>query len=90
MSEGNGLIEMMLAGLGIRQHLRPFVQTHLDSGMLVEIMHDWTRPSLLFHIIYPLNRHQNAKLKVFIDWLAYRFSNAEARSRSFVFADKKT
>lgn len=69
VNEGNGLIEMMLAGLGVGQHLRRFVQPHLDSGELVAVLDDWTRPAIPFHIVYPPNRHQSARLKVFVDWV---------------------
>lgn len=72
-NEGNGLIRMMLAGLGIGQHLRRFVQPHLDSGELVAIMENWTRPAIPFHILYPPNRHQSARIKVFVDWVLDTF-----------------
>lgn len=72
-NEGNGLTALMLAGLGIGQHLRPMVQPYLDSGQLVELLPDWTRPTLPFHAIYPPNRNQNARLSVFIDWLISTF-----------------
>ncbi|POD70920.1 LysR family transcriptional regulator [Pseudomonas syringae group genomosp. 3] len=77
-NEGNGLTALMLAGLGIGQHLRPMVQPHLDSGELVELLPDWTRPTLPFHAIYPPNRNQNARLSVFIDWLVYTFGQGPA------------
>jgi len=40
---------------------------------LVPVLADWTRPATPLHIIYPPNRHQNARLKVFIDWVIERF-----------------
>lgn len=68
-NEGNGLIGIMLAGLGVGQHLRRFVQPYLDSGELVAVLDDWTRPAIPFHIVYPPNRHQSARLKVFVEWV---------------------
>ncbi|QOL13460.1 LysR family transcriptional regulator [Dickeya dianthicola] len=68
-NEGSGLINLMLAGLGIGQHLRRFLQPYIDSGRLVEILPDWSRPSIPFHAVYPPNRHQSARLKVFVDWV---------------------
>lgn len=68
VNEGSGLIGMMLAGLGVGQHLRRFVQPYLDSGELVAVLGDWKRPAIPFHIVYPPNRHQSARLKVFVDW----------------------
>lgn len=72
-NDGSGLTSMMLAGLGIGQHMQAVVQPWLDSGELVEILPEWSRPSVSFHAIYPPNRHQSARLRVFIDWLVTRF-----------------
>ncbi|KAA0973012.1 LysR family transcriptional regulator [Pseudomonas sp. ANT_H12B] len=72
-NDGNGLKEMMLAGLGIGQHFRRIVQPYLDAGELVPLLEDWSRPAMPFHVIYPTNRHQNARLKVFIDWVIQMF-----------------
>lgn len=74
-NEGTGLIEMMRTGLGIGQHPRRFVQPYLDSGELVEIMKDWSLPTIPLHAIYPPNRHQSARLKVFIDWMIQTFKD---------------
>ncbi|WP_437649048.1 hypothetical protein [Sorangium sp. So ce362] len=43
-NDGNGLLEMILSGPGIGQHLRRCVQPYLDSGELVALLEDWTRP----------------------------------------------
>lgn len=72
-NEGNGLTELMRAGLGIGQHLKRFVQPYLDSGELVAILEDWSRSPIPFHAIYPPNRHQSARLKVFVDWVLNKF-----------------
>jgi LysR family transcriptional regulator for bpeEF and oprC len=72
-NDGNGLKEMMLAGLGIGQHFRRIVQPYLDTGELVAVLEDWSRPAMQFHVLYPPNRHQNARLKVFIDWVIQTF-----------------
>lgn len=72
-NDGNGLTSMMLAGLGIGQHMRAVVQPWLTSGELVQLLPEWSRPSVSFHAIYPPNRHQSARLMVFVDWLITRF-----------------
>ncbi|WP_395855477.1 LysR substrate-binding domain-containing protein [Cystobacter fuscus] len=74
-NEGNGLLALMLAGLGIGQHLRRCVQPYLDSGELVPLLEDWSRPPLPLHVIYPPNRHQHARLKVFVDWVRRTFGD---------------
>lgn len=73
-NEGNGLREMLLAGLGVGQHFRRIVQPYLDSGELVAVLEDWSRPAMPFHILYPPNRHQNARLKAFADWVVQKFA----------------
>ncbi|MDQ0039672.1 LysR family transcriptional regulator [Variovorax boronicumulans] len=72
-NEGNGLKEMLLAGLGVGQHFRRIVQPYLDSGELVAVLEDWSRSAMPFHILYPPNRHQNARLKAFADWVVQKF-----------------
>ncbi|NWB27955.1 LysR family transcriptional regulator [Pseudomonas gingeri] len=73
-NDGHGLMEMMLAGLGVGQHFRRIVQPWLDTGELVPVLEDWSRPAMPFHLVYPPNRHQNARLRVFIDWVIQTFS----------------
>jgi DNA-binding transcriptional LysR family regulator len=73
-NEGNGLKEMLLAGLGVGQHFRSIVQPYIDAGQLVPVLQDWSRPAMPFHVIYPPNHHQNARLKVFIDWVIQTFA----------------
>lgn len=74
VNEGNGIIGMMLAGLGVGQQLRRFVQADIDAGRLIPVLESWRQPLLPFHIIYPPNRHQNTRLRVFVNWLTARFS----------------
>ncbi|SEK27296.1 transcriptional regulator, LysR family [Stigmatella aurantiaca] len=72
-NEGNGLLAMILAGLGIGQHLRRIVQPYMDAGELVPVLEGWSRPALPLHVIYPPNRHKNTRLQVFIDWVIQTF-----------------
>lgn len=74
-NDGNGLKEMLLAGLGIGQHFQRVVQPYLDGGQLLQILPQWSRPAIPLHVLYPPNRHQNARLKVFIDWLLRTFGD---------------
>jgi len=68
-NDGNGLLAMMLADMGIGQHFTRMVQPQVDAGALIPLLQEWERPLMPFHILYPPNRHQNARLKVFVDWL---------------------
>ncbi|WP_395607889.1 LysR family transcriptional regulator [Pseudomonas sp. B22129] len=72
-NEGNGLKEMLLAGLGVGQHFKSIVQYYIDSGELVSVLPEWSRPATPLHILYPPNRHQSARLKVFVEWIIRTF-----------------
>jgi LysR family transcriptional regulator, regulator for bpeEF and oprC len=72
-SEGNGVIQMMLSGLGIGQQIRRFVQPYLDSGELVEILPEWSRPARHYHVVYPTSRQLSGRLQAFVDWLGEEF-----------------
>ncbi|OBW96433.1 LysR family transcriptional regulator [Gallibacterium salpingitidis] len=68
-NKGTGLIAMLKAGLGIGQTFRLLVQDELASGELVEVLPQYCHPTMLLSLVYPANRHKNARLAVFIDWL---------------------
>lgn len=72
-NDGNGLLAMLLADMGIGQHFVRMVQPQVDAGALVPILREWRRPLMPFHILYPPNRHRNARLTVFVDWLIDAF-----------------
>lgn len=72
-NEGNGLKEMLLAGLGVGQHFKSIMHNYVESGELVPVLQEWTRPALPLHIMYPANQHQPARLKVFIQWIIKKF-----------------
>lgn len=72
-NEGNGLKEMLLAGIGVGQHFKPIVQYYIDTGQLVPLLEDWSRPPMPLHILYPTSRHQNLRLKAFTNWVIRRF-----------------
>ncbi|UKJ23751.1 LysR family transcriptional regulator (plasmid) [Enterobacter mori] len=72
-SEGSGMRDLILAGLGIGQHLQEFIQPQLSSGNLVQILPEWHRPALPFHIIYQPDSHQNVRLRAFVEWATSRF-----------------
>ncbi|MFL1495425.1 LysR family transcriptional regulator [Pseudomonas antarctica] len=76
-NEGNGLKEMLLAGLGVGQHFTSIVQYYLDTGQLIRVLPYWSRPATPLHILYPPNRHQSARLKVFTEWVIRTFGVRE-------------
>jgi len=68
----------LLAGLGISQTFRFAVQAHIENGTLVPILEGWKRPRHPLFIVYPPNRHINAKLRVFVDWVTKVFAKYDA------------
>jgi len=75
-NDSNGLLALMLAGMGISQHFARVLQPFIERGELVPLLPDWHRPTLPFHILYPPSRHQSARLQVFVDWLIATFRSS--------------
>ena len=57
-----------LAGLGMLQGMRFFLQPYIDSGELVEILPDFPAPRRPLSLLYP-HRHLSHKVRVFAEWL---------------------
>lgn len=74
-NEGDGVMAMLLAGLGIGQHLQRFAQPYIDAGNLIPVLTRWSQPRLPFHMLYPPNRHQSTRLRVFVNWMIERFGS---------------
>lgn len=64
-----------VAGLGIVQMADFLLEPMLRDGRLESILDDWTNEPLPIHVVYPQNRHLSAKLRVFVEWVAQRFSS---------------
>jgi LysR family transcriptional regulator for bpeEF and oprC len=77
VNESTAHLSILLAGLGIGQTFRFVARPHIDSGRLVPVLEDWTRPKHSLHIMYPPNRHLNAKLRVFVDWVVQVFGDID-------------
>jgi len=72
-NDSNGLLALLRAGMGVGQHFERVVHPFIERGELVELLPEWRQPSMPFHILYPANRHQSARLQVFVDWLIATF-----------------
>jgi LysR family transcriptional regulator for bpeEF and oprC len=73
VNEGNALLAAARSGLGIIQTLRFMAEPYLQSGELVSVLGDWQPPAEHMFLVYPSNRHLNARLRVFIEWAVARF-----------------
>ncbi|SHM73768.1 DNA-binding transcriptional regulator, LysR family [Duganella sacchari] len=74
INESNAHFEAALAGLGIIQTFDYLADPYIASGALVPVLKNWQSPPYPFYVVYPPNRHMSNRLRVFIDWIAERFS----------------
>jgi len=63
-------LEAGAQGLGIVRTTTMVAQRHLKSGALLPVLTDWSTETVPFYVVYPSHRHLNARLRVFIDWVA--------------------
>ena len=73
VNEANAYVTSIVAGLGIGQITSWQAQRYLASGVLVQLLPDWTQPLLPVYVVYPPNRHLSAKVRAFVDWAAELF-----------------
>ena len=63
-------LEACLQGLGISLLPIFVVAPYLQSGQLLEVLHDYqTHPQRGIYAIFPQNRHLSTKTRLFVDWL---------------------
>jgi DNA-binding transcriptional LysR family regulator len=61
-----GVRAAVLAGLGIAVASEWIFTDELDNGVLVEVLDDWTMPSLDLWAVLPGGRHASHKARTFI------------------------
>ena len=71
-----GYTACCLAGMGFIQVPRYYVETHLRSGALVEVLAHWPPAPMPVSVLYPHARHLSPRVRVFIDWLAECMADA--------------
>lgn len=59
-----------LAGLGIIQVPAAGIQTLLERGELVEVLHRFPARSMPIHLLYPHRRNVARRVRVFMEWLS--------------------
>ncbi|WP_315836093.1 LysR family transcriptional regulator [Bradyrhizobium prioriisuperbiae] len=74
VNESTAHMSALLTGLGIGQTFRFAAKPHLEAGTLVSVLDDWRRDHHPLYVVYPPNRHLNAKLRVFVEWVATVFT----------------
>jgi LysR family transcriptional regulator for bpeEF and oprC len=74
VNDSNAHVAALLAGVGISQTAYFSAAPHLETGELVRVLPEWTRPSVPLHVVYPPNRHLSAKTRAFVDWAVELFA----------------
>lgn len=59
-----------LAGLGIIQVPAAGIQTLLERGELVEVLHRFPARPMPIHLLYPHRRNVARRVRVFMEWLS--------------------
>ena len=84
VNESTAHITALAAGLGIGQTFTWFVRDMLASGEMVQVLEDWKHPRYSLHIMYPPNRHLNAKVRVFVNWAVQLFAPMDSRQTGLI------
>jgi DNA-binding transcriptional LysR family regulator len=80
VNESTAHLTGLLAGLGVGQTFGFMARPHFARGALSPLMEDWDRPHHPLHLLYPPNRHLQAKLRVFVDWVVEVFAPFDWRA----------
>lgn len=73
-SNGEYLRDAAVAGLGIVFVPSFLVYREIESGALLPLLKDYSRPLAAAYAIYPPTRHLSQRVRTFIDFLAQRFA----------------
>ncbi|BET10264.1 LysR family transcriptional regulator [Pandoraea sputorum] len=73
VNDAEAYLQLGLSGFGTVQLARFMALPYLQSGQLVEILHQWKPPPMPISAVYPHNRHLSPKVRVFVDFIAEIF-----------------
>lgn len=69
--------DALRAGFGVSLIPRPYVQQDLQTGVLQEVLQDWSTTEVTQYAIYPSRQHLAPKIRVFIDFLVEQFKEMD-------------
>ena len=69
VDDGNAYHEAGLVGLGVIALPNYMAAAHQAVGALIPLFTQWRISPMPLYLAFPPNRHVNAKLRVFIDWI---------------------
>jgi DNA-binding transcriptional LysR family regulator len=70
-------MDLARRGFGLMQAPRYHLQRHVEEGTLVEVLQDFPPPPTPLSALYPQNRQLSPRVRVFIDWVANIFGEAD-------------
>jgi DNA-binding transcriptional LysR family regulator len=70
-------LDLARRGFGLIQAPRYNLQRFVEEGTLVEVLKDYPPPPTPLSILYPQNRQLSRRVRVFIDWAAKIFAEAD-------------
>lgn len=70
-------LDLARRGFGLIQAPRYNLQRFVEDGTLVEVLKDYPPPPTPLSILYPQNRQLSRRVRVFIDWAAKIFAEAD-------------
>ncbi|GLS41706.1 hypothetical protein GCM10010869_73030 [Mesorhizobium tianshanense] len=76
-NNGQALLTLALAGLGVLMQPEALVREALSTGDLVPLLADYAVPSRPLHILYAPDRRITPKLRSFLDFAVEKFSREE-------------
>ena len=89
VNDGDAYIDLALQGFGIIQGPRYMLTNHLESGLLKEVLPQWTPAPMPISAVYLQNRHLSLKVKVFVDWVAELFAGCPLLGGTALTFDQK-
>ncbi|ENJ7558668.1 LysR family transcriptional regulator [Klebsiella pneumoniae] len=69
VDDGNAYLEAGLVGLSVIALPNYMAAAHQAVGALIPLFTQWRISPMPLYLAFPPNRHVNAKLRVFIDWI---------------------
>jgi LysR family transcriptional regulator, regulator for bpeEF and oprC len=73
-------IALAISGFGIMQYPRTRVlDDALRAKQLAPILGDWNAGEMPLYVMYPRNRHLNARVRVFVDWIVALYAQKFAQ-----------
>lgn len=74
VNDSTAHLSSLVAGLGIGQTFQYVARPLIGDGRLVPVLTSWSRPPMPLYVMYPPNRHLNAQIRVFVDWVTVLFA----------------